>query len=1031
MLLFLLLSAGFIARLFAFRMDYSFESDVHTFQFWAIQLFENGFSSFYGADFFSDYPPVYMYVLYLLGAVRAGVQAIFGSEYWVVLQSPMFRFFTFLPAILADLGIGCFIYKIAIKSQETQQQKSRNNEPSKVSFEEGLGETFSKISPKVLFALFAAAMWLFNPAIILISSVWGQVESVFVLMLVGSLYFLRQKKLIPAYVLFGLAIMTKPQSLFLAPVFLYSAYEFFQANKDDINAAVLKISGAAGAALSVMIFVSLPFGLMATMRQMLFGVGLYGHATVNAANLWFLRGDNWGEYSSLLFLLIVVHIVIGTMIALHYDSTRHGGRHFYLIVAALFVVIFAFSMRMHERYLFPALVFFVIYYIENRQRRELIFYWAFSALFFLNALEVLRIANADGALRFQWSELANTSMPLVALLTVLLSCALIFTIARTLFFKSRAPEKLPPDTLKEPPRMTVRDYICIGALVLVYSVLAFVRLGDMRTPQTTWEASANSPIIRASFGQEAHVSQFKFLMGARNNIPFEVWASICGYEWESVHRVTNSSVFAWHFVDLDFNARFIEIDTAPWLRSNQIPPTALPARLRLQEVAFRDADGEIIPILPMVGDPHCWCCNGAYALFDEQHLVPYRRSFMNSTYFDEIYHPRTGYEFVHGLPVFEWTHPPLGKVFMSWSIRAFGMTPFAWRLPGTLFGIAMIPLIYAFARKLLKSNNFALFTAVIFTFDFMLFSHTRLATIDSFVTFFVLAMYFAMYCYLTGIEKNSLGKSLVLLALCGAAMGLAVASKWQGVYGALGLPILFFPALWKLYKRDEQQALITFGACLGFFIIVPITIYILSYNPFVASSTGSYGFFQTILNNQEAMLNYHADGVLGQTHPFASDWWSWPLIRTPLFQYQSTISPGVRAGMSSLGNPMVWWFGIFATGFAIYSLAKKRRHERDTVFLLIAYAANFLPWIFITRLTFIYHYFPSVPFVVLLIALFFRHHVRREWMCFVYVGAVVALFILYYPVLSGMPISAEFINVLRMRWVPEGFRHWFIDWWLA
>ncbi|MCL2456478.1 MAG: glycosyltransferase family 39 protein, partial [Defluviitaleaceae bacterium] len=335
----------------------------------------------------------------------------------------------------------------------------------------------------------------------------------------------------------------------------------------------------------------------------------------------------------------------------------------------------------------------------------------------------------------------------------------------------------------------------------------------------------------------------------------------------------------------------------------------------MQELVFRDENKKIIPIiLDKVS------LGTAVKLFDEQHLAPEIRTFMNSTYFDEIYHPRTGYEFAHGLPVYETTHPPLGKVFMAASIKIFGMTPFAWRLPGVLFGIFMIPLLYAFARKILKSNNFALFAAFVFTFDFMLFSHTRLATIDTFVTFFVIAMYFFMYCYT---KKNS----LLTLTLCGAAMGLAIASKWQGVYGAVGLPILFFPELYKIYLRDKKYAMKTFFSCFAIFIALPIAIYILSYVPFLNATDGSNIF--SIWANQKHMLDYHSRLV--SEHSFASPWWSWPLMITPLWQYQMILPSGLRQGMSSLGNPAVWWFGIFVTAFMIFSLAKKRRHESDTI----------------------------------------------------------------------------------------------------
>jgi dolichyl-phosphate-mannose--protein O-mannosyl transferase len=342
------------------------------------------------------------------------------------------------------------------------------------------------------------------------------------------------------------------------------------------------------------------------------------------------------------------------------------------------------------------------------------------------------------------------------------------------------------------------------------------------------------------------------------------------------------------------------------------------------------------------------------------------------------------------------------------------MTPFAWRLPGALFGIFMIPLIYAFARLLFKSNNYAFFAAFIFSFDFMLYSHSRLATIDTFVVFFVLAMYFLMYMY-------TRKPSLITLALCGASMGLAIASKWQGIYGAIGLPILFFPALWKIFLRDKKYAIITFASCFGFFIALPILIYILSYIPFVNAQGG--GGLRTIWDNQINMFNYHSF-LDSWSHPFASQWWEWPLITRPLFQYQCVFSETVRAGMSSLGSPAVWWVGIPATVFAIYSLAKKRRHEHVTIFLLVAYAANFLPWVFSPRETYIYHYFPSVPFVVLLIVLVFRYHIKRDVLCFAYAGVVFALFIIYFPVLSGLPVTTDYLNILRGGWLPA----WWPDW---
>ena len=44
------------------------------------------------------------------------------------------------------------------------------------------------------------------------------------------------------------------------------------------------------------------------------------------------------------------------------------------------------------------------------------------------------------------------------------------------------------------------------------------------------------------------------------------------------------------------------------------------------------------------------------------------------------------------MPVYETTHPPLGKDLIMVGIALFGMTAFGWRFAGTLFGVLLVPL---------------------------------------------------------------------------------------------------------------------------------------------------------------------------------------------------------------------------------------------------------------------------------------------------------------------------------------------------
>ena len=94
-------------------------------------------------------------------------------------------------------------------------------------------------------------------------------------------------------------------------------------------------------------------------------------------------------------------------------------------------------------------------------------------------------------------------------------------------------------------------------------------------------------------------------------------------------------------------------------------------------------------------------------------------------------------------------------------------------------------------------------------------------------------------------------------------------------------------------------------------------------------------------------------------------------------------------------------------------------------FGLIGVAKQFVPWFFVTRLTFIYHYFPCVIFVALMIGYSFRS-LKESLPKNVYV-TVIALyalltfgaFLLFYPVLAGQPVEIGFVTK---------YLRWFKDW---
>jgi hypothetical protein len=96
-------------------------------------------------------------------------------------------------------------------------------------------------------------------------------------------------------------------------------------------------------------------------------------------------------------------------------------------------------------------------------------------------------------------------------------------------------------------------------------------------------------------------------------------------------------------------------------------------------------------------------------LVDEQDRIEHPPSYLNGAMFDEIYFARTAYEHIRHEVPFEYTHPPLGKLFIACGIITFGLNTFGWRIVPFIFGVSMIPVMHDFRSfhffKRIKSDR--------------------------------------------------------------------------------------------------------------------------------------------------------------------------------------------------------------------------------------------------------------------------------------------------------------------------------------
>lgn len=538
------------------------------------------------------------------------------------------------------------------------------------------------------------------------------------------------------------------------------------------------------------------------------------------------------------------------------------------------------------------------------------------------------------------------------------------------------------------------DALVLGGICAIYAAVAFIGLGDTDAPQSFHEFESGETVT-VDLGSVRDIDSIVIYSGL-NTGSYRFELSSNGLEW------ADAGSFAQDYVSL-FKWNTAELDESAALRARYIKITAS-GEVRLGELAIR-SNGE-----------KCGECADAPELFDEQELVPEEATYLNSTYFDEIYHARTAYENIENVYPYEVSHPPLGKLIIAVGIELFGMTPFGWRFMGTLFGVLMLPVLYVLLKKMFGALSVCACGTAIFAFDFMHFVQTRIATIDTYAVFFILLMYLFMYLYVTGGRLRH-------LALSGLFFGIGAACKWTCIYAGAGLAVIWL-IYWIRHFNLGKFALNCLF-CLVFFVAVPALIYYVSYFPYgQARGMGGLGMLFTkdyadiVIGNQKFMLSYH-QGVHSE-HPYSSRWWQWIVDERPILYYLEYYDDGTRSSFGAFLSPILCWGGLAAMVFCgIYAI---RRRDYVSEFIVIGYLAQLLPWVFITRTTFEYHYFPSSVFLLLALCRVFslmRRNVAR-WRVNVYglTGLSCALFVWFYPVLTGVRVNAEIATNL-MKWLPD------------
>ncbi len=983
--LWVILIAAVAVRLVLAAATAGYPYDMSCFIAWGDKLFTEGPANFYSEGYFADYPPGYLPVL----AAVAGLRKLFG----VAGDGPVGRVLLALVPSVCDAGLIALVHYIARRRMGESRQ------------------TFC-------LTLFTA----FCPLFLFDTGLWKQIDGAFVLPLALCFWLLENRRYLPAALLYGVALSIKPQALLAGPVlavcFLAGVADAWREG-GSVGRAVGRVFGGAAAALAVPVAAGLPFfgvRVLPALLQKYFETSSgYPYATVNAFNWFAALGGNWAPLADQAIgpfswgTLGAVHIVLLTAAlavlavvswradARTGDRAHTGPRRFSpLLLAAFYTAgIFVLAHCMHERYLVLGVVLALLAAARWGDIRLYGAAFGLSLTGFLNLAAVYTQAGTDD----EWLSAAASQTFVRA---VGLACTVAFVLlALTTVTLCRGGRVSPlrraetggaqPDLLAArpapQPRWTRRELGALVGLTAFTAVLSFSYLGSMTAPQNPLDAT-NTTLTET-------------VIPAGNTA--EIWL-YPGISTGGRVTITSADGSVLYEKELNYGTPFSWSSAAFSAAAGQ-PLTVTVENAQVFELALRNAAGDLVAV------------TGGGAMTDEQAAVPDAISQLNSMYFDEIYHGRTGYELLHAMPVYETTHPPLGKDFIMIGIAIFGMTGFGWRFSGTLFGVLLVPLAWCFARRLTRKTWVGATAGALLALDFMRFAQSRIATIDIYGTFFILLGAYCMLWYCQSVLAKGVGGSLLPMALGGVAFGLGCASKWTGIYAGAGLAVLYLGVLYARWRQRPPQfwrefRLAGVGGIL-FYLLLPFVIYLAAYLPYLWYDPGFD--LNDWWNCQTYMYWYHS--TLEATHPFESRWYTWLLDLRPVWYYQNThLAEGLKGSIAGLGGPVLWLAGLAAVQL-LYWRQASGRGGRACAGVLILYATQLVPWMLVARCTFLYHYFPSSMFCLAALALVLARMPERigKPLAVGLCAASAALFIWFYPVLSGLPVPelwAESLKVL-------------------
>ena len=399
--------------------------------------------------------------------------------------------------------------------------------------------------------------------------------------------------------------------------------------------------------------------------------------------------------------------------------------------------------------------------------------------------------------------------------------------------------------------------------------------------------------------------------------------------------------------------------------------------------------------------------------------------------FDEVYNGSFISAYYSGEYYFD-IHPPLAKILMKFAGDIINIPynvdfgsignelPLSFvllRILPLLAGVMLPIVIYFICRHINFSKTVSFAVGLLIILENSLLVHSRFILFDSMMIFFGFSAILLYLIY----SKQENRRYLVWFSAILASLACGI--KWTG----FAFPL--FIILYEIYRVKDFRKVIKMLAVYAVIgLIIYISIFAIHFSYLKYTGKGSdfmtdrfqktliysayydnqnvepRGFFGKFMELNYKM--YEANNTLTATHDYASKWYTWPFMIRSVFYFQD-IEEGRYIYL--LGNPLIYLLGTFSIILLIRSLFRKGIDKKVITFISLGYLVNFIPFIFIGRVMFLYHYEAALVFSIIAIGYWLDSidTEKKKAVAATIILASTLLFIYFSPLTYGRSLTKE------------------------